>query len=230
MAYLIKRTKTRIIMKHLTISFFSVLLYLNAVSQTLIDSTAYNKGLSLVDSAKTVQEYKDAGDYFDELSAKKPSQWLAPLYAGLSYILASRSETDGKIKDELCDKAQVYIDSANSRHADLSETAALQAFLYQARIEVSPMERGLDYSLKADSEIKKAEASNTNDPRPYFLYGMNVYYTPRIFGGGAEKALPLFEKAAEKFDDFVPVMPFMPHWGKQQNLDMIEKCKKETGK
>jgi hypothetical protein len=216
-------------MKKFVIVLTSVLLFINTGAQTLIDSVVYNKGLCMIDSAKTVQDYKNAAGFFDTLSSQKPNDWLAPLYAGLSYVLASRTEADGKLKDELCDKAQVYIDSANTRHADTSESAALQAFLYQARIEVSPMERGLDYSLKADSEIKKAEANNADDPRPYFLYGMNVYYTPRIFGGGAEKALPLFEKAAEKFNDFVPKMPFMPHWGEQQNLDMIEKCKKETG-
>jgi hypothetical protein len=212
-------------MKQLFIGLFIVLFFSIAGGQNLSDSTAYNKGLMMIDSAKTVPEYKDAASYFDALSTGKPNEWLAPLYSGLCYILASRAEPEGKLKDELCDKAQLYIDSANSRHADNSESAALQAFLYQTRIEVSPMERGLDYSIKADAEIKKAETDNSNDPRPYFLYAMNVYYTPTIFGGGKEKALPLFEKAAVKFDAFVPEMPFMPHWGKQQNLEMIEKCK-----
>lgn len=217
--------QTKIIMKQFIVMLFSILLFVNASAQILQDSAAYNKGLLMIDTAKTVHGYKNAGIYFDGLSSSKPDDWLAPLYAGLSYILASRSEIDGKLKDELCDKAQVYLDSSNMRHADISETASLQAFLYQARIDVSPMERGLEYSLKADSEIKKAEITNPFDPRPYFLYAMNVYYTPRMFGGGAEKALPLFEQAAEKFNVFVPKMPFMPHWGKQQNLDMIEKCK-----
>jgi hypothetical protein len=215
-------------MKQLILILFIVLLFINAGAQTLKDSTAYNKGLYMLDTAKTVQGYKIAGEYFDALSSRKPTDWLAPVYAGLSYILASYEESDGKLKDELCDKAQVYIDSANMRHADVSESASLQAFLYQARIDVSPIERGLDYSLKADTEIKKAETNNSNDPRPYFLYAMNVYYTPKIFGGGAEKALPLFEQAAEKFNVFVPKLPFMPHWGKQQNLEMIEKCRKAT--
>lgn len=185
----------------------------------------------MIAAAKTVQDYENAANYFSTISSEKPLQWLAPLYAGLSYILASFKETgDKQLKDQMCDEAQVCIDSSALRNADASEVAALQAFLYQARIDVSPTERGLDYSLKADSEIKKAEAANPNDPRPYFLYGMNVYYTPRIFGGGPEKALPLFEQAAEKFNVFVPKMPFMPNWGKQQNLDMIAKCKVEADK
>jgi hypothetical protein len=215
-------------MKHIFLILLSVLSVISANAQALNDSAAYKKGLWMIDSARTVQDYKAAGDFFEALSLNKPNDWLAPLYAGLSYILASRTEPDGKLKDALCDRAQVFIDTANMRRADISESASLQAFLYQTRIEVSPMERGLEYSLKADSEIKKAEISNPDDPRPYFLYAMNVYYTPKLFGGGPEKALPLFEEAAERFNIFVPKTPFMPHWGKQQNLDMIEKCKNEN--
>jgi hypothetical protein len=213
-------------MKHFIFLNFGLLMFLNLQCQAMADSSIYNKGLRMIADAKTVQEYENAANYFNAISSDKPHQWLAPLYAGLSYILASFKETgDKQLKDKLCDKAQVCIDSSALRNADISEVAALQAFLYQARIDVSPTERGLDYSLKADTEIKKAEAANPMNPRPYFLYGMNEYYTPRIFGGGAEKALPLFEQAAEKFEVFVPEMPFMPNWGKQQNLDMIAKCK-----
>lgn len=217
-------------LKNILVGLCLVMVFINASGQTIFDSAAYNKGLRMIESALTVQEYKNAGNYFDSLSSVVPKEWLAPLYASLSYILASRTEPDGKIKDELCDKAQVFIDSGSARHADIAELASLQAFLYQTRIEVSPMERGLEYSMKADTEIKKAETANSDDPRPYFLHAMNVYYTPAIFGGGAQKALPLFESAAEKFDAFVPEMPFMPHWGKQQNLEMIQKCKDSAEK
>jgi hypothetical protein len=216
-------------MKQLIAILSGILLLSNAGAQTLIDSVAYEKGLDMIAASIPVQDYENAGKYFDDLLSSKPQEWLAPVYAGLCYVLASFHETDGKLKDELCDRAQVFLDSADLRNADESETASVQAFLYQARIDVSPMERGLEYSLKADIEVKKAESANPNDPRPYFLYAMNVYYTPKLFGGGPEKALPLFEEAADKFRAFKPVMPFMPHWGEQQNLEMIEKCKGTAG-
>jgi len=197
-------------------------------SQILIDSTAYNKGLTMISSSRKTEDFLKAADYFHNLSIQKKNEWLAPLYGGLCYILASFHEPDVKQKDLLCDKAQNFLDTAKLRFADVSELAAIQAFLYQARIDVSPVERGLEYSQKADAEIRKAEKANPADPRPYFLYAMNVYYTPKVFGGGPEKALPLFEEAGEKFDAFVPQFPYMPHWGKQQNQDMISKCRVET--
>ena len=212
-------------MKQILIVFCILLMDRTAGAQTMMDSAVYNKGLRLLESAKTWQEFEKAGNYFDVLTTKKHDEWLAPLYSALSFILASFNETDGKIKDMLLDKAQVYIDTSWARQPDISELSSVQAFLYQARIDVSPMERGLIYSQRADVEIKKAEAANPGDPRAYFLYAMNVYYTPKIFGGGSQKALPLFEQTALRFDAFVPKMPFMPHWGKQQNLNMISKCK-----
>jgi hypothetical protein len=214
-------------MKRIFIILSGALLLSSADAQTLPDSAVYNKGIRMIESSKTYQDFERAGNYFDVLTNAKRDEWLAPLYSALSFILASFREPDTKLKETLCNKAQVYIDTSGMRHPDVSELASMQAFLYQARIDVSPMERGLEYSLKADSEIKKAEAANPGDPRAYFLYAMNVYYTPKIFGGGPGKALPQFEKAAEKFNEFVPKMAFMPHWGKQQNLDMIAKCRKE---
>jgi len=213
-------------MKQIIIVLFGISLFSGSGAQTLLDSAVYNKGLHMIESSKTYQDFEAAGNYFDVLTNRKKDEWLAPLYSALSFILASFREPDTKLKESLCDKAQSYVDTSRMRHPDISELASMQAFLYQARIDVSPMERGLEYSLKADSEIKKAEAANPGDPRAYFLYAMNVYYTPKIFGGGPENALPLFEQAAEKFNEFVPKMSFMPHWGKQQNLDMISKCRK----
>lgn len=204
-----------------------LLCYTGSFAQTMQDSLVFSKGLNLIDVANTDQEFEAAGVYFDSLMYAKQDDWLAPLYAALSYLLAAQHIDDGDRIDRLCDKAQQYVDEAEYRKADISEEAAVQAFLYQVRISVNPIERGLDYSKKAETEIKKAEAANPNDPRPYFLYAMNVYYTPKVFGGGAEKALPLFEKAANKFDHFKPSMPFMPHWGEQQNDEMIAKCKEE---
>jgi len=212
-------------MKRILFLLCIVLLGSRASMQTLSDSTVYNKGLRLLEAAETSQEYQKSGHYFAGLTTKKSNEWLAPLYSALSFILASFNENEGEIKDALLDKAQVYIDTSGMRHPDISELASIQAFLYQGRIAVSPIIRGMTYSKKAEMEIKKAEEANPGDPRAYFLDAMDKFYTPKIFGGGAEKALPLFEQAANKFSTFVPKTRFMPSWGKHQTLDMIAKCK-----
>lgn len=213
-------------MKKYILILLGLLLIEITKSQTLADSASYNKGLKMIASAKSVENFEAAGNYFATMTHQKQNDWLAPLYAALSYTLASYFGTDRVNKDALCDKAQIYIDISSIRNPDIAELASMQAFLYQARIIVSPRERGLEYSLKAGSQIKKAESANPDSPRAYFLNAMNVYHTPEIFGGGPKKALPLFEEAARKFDSFVPKYPFLPHWGNQQNQEMIAQCKK----
>ncbi len=68
----------------------------------------------------------------------------------------------------------------------------------------------MTYSSKAEASLKKATEINDKNPRAWSLLGYNLFYTPALFGGGAEKALPLFVKARDKFRSFRPLMPFYP--------------------
>jgi hypothetical protein len=110
----------------------------------------------------------------------------------LCYIRASDKEVDVTSKDKLLDKAQPLIDSAFTLSSDEPELNVLQAFLYQARIPVNPLIRGLSFSKKADVSLKKALAGDPDNPRAWSLIAFNIYYTPVPLGGGPQKALPLF--------------------------------------
>jgi hypothetical protein len=55
------------------ITIISFMLILSDVeAQTLIDSAAYDKGLKMITGAITVDDYKNAGNYFEDLSLSKP--------------------------------------------------------------------------------------------------------------------------------------------------------------
>ena len=64
---------------------------------------------------------------------------------------------------------------------------------------------------------------NPNNPRLYYLQGMSLFNTPEQFGGGKDKAKPVFEKAVELYKAEQP-KPLYPHWGQQQAEDMLAKC------
>ena len=51
----------------------------------------------------------------------------------------------------------------------------------------------------------------------------NVYYTPSVFGGGAEAAKPLYEEAKAKYAAFQPTSPLAPSWGQSQLLGRLKK-------
>lgn len=203
-------------------------LYISVQAQQLSDSTEYIPGINMIRNSKTASDYKQAAAYFEDLSANNPSHWLGLYYEALCYIHASHDVEKDKDKDDMLDKAQLLIDKALKNHPEESEMLALQAFLYQSRIEVNPQMRGMSYSSKAETSLKKAAEINDKNPRAWSLLGYNLFYTPVLFGGGAEKALPLFLKARDKYKVFTPVMPFYPHWGESENQQMIAECRKSA--
>ena len=209
-----------------TILLINLIIVTNLHPQSFNDSTLYNPGIRLLEGSTTMDDYKNAASYFEQLASQNSEQWLALYYAGFSYIKASYKAQEDKLKDGLIDIAQPLIDKALILKPEEPELQVLQAFLYQARIQVNPEMRGLNYSLKADGILKKAVAADPVNPRAWSLMAFNIYYTPTAFGGGAKNALPVFIKAKEKFLSFSPLLPFMPTWGEPENQQMIVKCKK----
>jgi hypothetical protein len=50
-----------------------------------------------------------------------------------------------------------------------------------------------------------------------------LFNTPVQFGGGKDKARPVFEKALELYKQQHPEY-FYPRWGQKQTEDMIAQC------
>ncbi len=210
--------------KLIFVAFILALTVPTAFPQDVADSTLYDAGLTILNRAKTSEQFLEAAFYFKQMTDQVPEQWLAYYYAGLTYLKASHTALDSKYKDDLIDKAQQMIDKAMAIRPGESELLALQAFLYQSRLQVNPEVRALNYAQQADAVLKKAMAANPSNPRTYMLIGYNTYYTPVLFGGGAKKALPLFLKAREKFNAFKPELSFFPAWGASENQQMIREC------
>lgn len=211
-------------MKYFLTGFLGFYMLSAVYSQAEADSALYHPGIDLISKAKTTDNYLEAAFYFGQLSDQYPRQWLTYYYCGLAYIQASQQALASDYKDDLLDKAQSILDKAVAMKPAETELQVLQAFLFQARIQVNPQVRGLSYSQKADALLKKALAADPANPRIYFLQACNVYYTPAVFKGGAKNALPLFIKAREKFRAFTPDLPFMPDWGEHENQNMIKLC------
>ena len=51
----------------------------------------------------------------------------------------------------------------------------------------------------ASEALQKGLALDPNNPRLYYLQGMSLFNTPAQFGGGKDKAKPLFEKSVALF-------------------------------
>ena len=73
----------------------------------------------------------------------------------------------------------------------------------------------MKYGAMSDQFFKKAMAIDSLNPRPEYLIGIGVYYTPQQFGGGPKNAKPYLEKSFAKFNQFEPENDIAPNWGRK---------------
>ena len=146
-----------------------------------------------------------------------PADWLPRYYQAYALIISVfQSKENGDAKDKLLDQAEAALAQARQLKGDESELLTLQAYAYQARLGISPMLRSQKYSGMVDEALAQAQGLNPANPRAYLVAANNVYFTPKMFGGGAEAARPLFEQAKAKFAAFQPASPLAPNWGQRQ--------------
>ena len=182
---------------------------------------AYQKAMSQsiekLFQAKTIPEYVEVANQFERISQIEKAEWLPLYYASYAYIIISFQEAENTKKDQYLDQAQKYLDQAMAIEPNESELYMLQGFLYPSRINIDPMARGMLYMGKMNESLDKALALNPDNPRVYYLRATMTYHMPEAYGGGAAKALPLFQTAAEKFQIFKPKTELSPNWGKEMN-------------
>lgn len=202
-----------------------------AVAIILNAQTPFEKaimdGLTQLDSAKTGIQMQTVVSRFERIAMAESSRWEPYYYVAFLKIQLSFKEKDDDRKDALLDEAQNSIDKAIYLGGSKSELFTLQGFLYQGRIQVSPMMRGQSYSVKASEILEKAIAENPDNPRAYYLLGQNYRNTPKMFGGGCKNALPNFIIAKEKYEKENGKTGINPKWGSKSNSSMIEKCNEE---
>lgn len=187
---------------------------------------AMQTSFAQLDSARTIDDYKSIAAQFERIAINEPRRWEPLYYRAFALINVSFMSTDSKEKDDYLDVAQTCIDKALELKGDKSELLTLQGWLYQGRISASPS-RGMTYSMKAGDILRQAIELNPKNPRALFLYGMNVYHTPKMFGGGSQNATKYFQDASVLFRDQKQT-GLHPRWGNRSNDRMLETCKKES--
>jgi tetratricopeptide (TPR) repeat protein len=194
----------------------------------------YEKAMSLsiekLFQAKTIPENIEAANQFERISKSEKGEWLPLYYSAYAYIMISFQETDNAKKDQYLDQAQKYLDQAMAIEPNESELYMLQGFLYPSRINIDPMNRGMTYIAVMNKALDKALELNPNNPRVYYLRATMTHHTPEAYGGGASKALPLYEIAVEKFKTFNPKSAISPNWGKGICESEFENAKTSLGK
>ena len=178
------------------------------------------------EQADSIEAFVEVANKLERIAKAEKDKWLPYYYAAFSYINMSFIETDNILKDKYLDKAQELISSALEINPKESELYILHVLLYSGRLVIDPMGRGQEFAPKLGEAYAKATELNPENPRIYYMQGNQIYNTPENFGGGVKKSLPLFQKAKEKYDKFVPESKIHPDWGKDENLKLLENCTK----
>lgn len=184
---------------------------------------AMEKNVVAVDTSRTIEQLQPIENNFERIAGAEKKEWLPYYYAAYSNVMMTY-EAKGNTIDTYCDKAEELAKRADSLSPNNSEIISLKAQIAAARISVNPMSRGQKYGSEAHALREKAKSLDPTNPRPWFLEGMSLFYTPSMFGGGKDKAKVAYTKALELFTGFKPASKIHPNWGQRTTEYFLKQC------
>ncbi|NBC08552.1 MAG: hypothetical protein GVY26_15285 [Bacteroidetes bacterium] len=216
-------------MKNLILTTIGLMIALLAYSQDDAYTKAMTHAVSQLKTAEQSRAFEASASAFERISAAAPEEWLPSYYEAYCQIMLASQAMEQEQTDRIAahlDKAQAAVDRAKALAPQSSEVAALQGYIYTGRIWESPMVNGARYSSSSRESYNKAIELDPENPRGYHLMGMHIFFTPKFFGGGAEKALPYLRKAAERFERHEPASELHPSWGDYFNKELLKRAEK----
>ncbi len=196
-----------------------------AYAQSQTDSLLAAR-VTILDTARTAATLQQLANDFERIALVDENNWLANYCAAYAYVELAYGAKGEQI-DVYCDQAETYLQNAEKLQPEHTEIYALYAYLYGARVNVSPMLRGAKMGTQSERYIDLSIKANPENPRPYLVRGMGAYYTPKVFGGGKDKAIPFLEQALEKFKTFKPEPAHAPNWGKALAEQLLQDSRKK---
>ncbi len=162
---------------------------------------------------------------FERIAIAEKNQWLAYYYAAFCQVNYTYMEQDKSKVDAIADKATELIDKADALMPNNSEISCIKSMIASAHMMVNPMQRYQEYGPKAQSYIDAAMQQDPSNPRPEYLKGQGIKYTPEQFGGGCAAAKPVLQSSLDKYNTFKPASDIHPNWGKERVEMLLNECK-----
>jgi len=187
---------------------------------------------SNMDTISTLVGWKMAGAKIDKVKAKYPTNWISNYYSAYAAVQMSYMDEKApmKIKDTYLDNAERSMDVVKTTCPLKDEIYVMAAMIANARLVVDGQNRWKEYGKIFEDNLELAKKENENNPHIYLAKGYSLYYTPKMFGGGAKNAYEYFKKAEEKFKLITSYTLDKPYWGYMSNMYMIGECEKEMKK
>ena len=188
-------------------------------------TAAIKKNLAAMDTSfKNPANLLAVANNFERVGDAEKNQWLPYYYAALCQVNYGFMQQDKDKIDGIADKAASMIAKADSLSPNNSEISCIKSMIASCHMMVNPMQRWQQYGQESSSNMEAAIKQDPNNPRPYFLKGQGLKYTPEQFGGGCKTAKPQLQIALDKYAVFKPVSDISPDWGKQLATNLVKDC------
>lgn len=161
---------------------------------------------------------------FERIAAAEKTQWLPYYYAAFCQVNYGFIEQDKSKVDAIADRATLLIAKADSLSPNNSEISCIKSMIASCHMMVDPMQRWQEYGQASSGNMEAAITQDPTNPRPYFLKGQGLKYTPEQFGGGCKTAKPELQTAMDKYASFKPASELHPSWGKEQVENLLKEC------
>ena len=212
-------------MKKLLLLALILFITITSFSQSEKFTQAMKKNLAAMDSSfKNPSELLKLANSFERIATAEKNQWLPYYYAAFCQVNVGFMEQDKSKVDAIADKAASLIATADSLAPNNSEISCIKSMIASCHMMVDPMTRWQEYGAESSSNMEASMSQDPTNPRPYFLKGQGLKYTPEQFGGGCATAKPALETALEKYATFKPASELHPSWGKQIAQQLIATC------
>ena len=189
-------------------------------------TAAMKKNLTALDTSfKNPADLLTVANDFERVANAEKNQWLPYYYAALCQVNYGFMEQNKEKIDGYADKATTLISKADSLSPNNSEISCVKSMIASCHMMVDPMQRWQEYGQESSSNMEAAMQQDPANPRPYYLKGQSLKYTPEQFGGGCKTAKPQLQIALDKYAVFKPSSEISPNWGKERVEMLIKECK-----
>jgi len=213
-------------MKRIILIISLLTAFVSSFAQSERYISAMKANIAAIDTSfKDPQNLLALANNFERIALAESCIMLAYYYAAFCQVNYTYMEQDKSKVDAIADKATWLINRADSLQPENSEISCIRSMIASSHMMVNPMQRYMQYGPESSSQLEKAMQQDATNPRPYYLKGQGLKYTPEQFGGGCKTAAPVLQTALEKYASFKPASDIAPNWGKQRTEMMLNECK-----
>ncbi|MGB5943524.1 MAG: hypothetical protein WBG71_11640 [Leeuwenhoekiella sp.] len=195
------------------------------LSFLLSAQTPYDTGMQKAYDLYSSGKMDEAANLFERIGSAEQDEWLPYYYVAHVIILKSWNTKDEKLLKAQLDKAQEFINLAQTYSPENPEIMVLQAYLHTNWVAFDGQKYAMTLGPKVSAIYEKALKIAPDNPRVNFAKTEWDMGTARYFGKDLSPYCHDLEKAVKLFDTFTAEEKFYPSWGKDRAEQVASSCK-----